>query len=105
MHEKIKSKLSTLALAIATAIIVGGASVALAALNFSATSITGDSNVVIDSPGTISIGTSTATGITIGSASGTASFPGNVAGGDRVPGPVPSPSNSAIVQASVIGGD
>jgi hypothetical protein len=42
-------------------------SIASAALTFSGSNITGDSNgVIIDSPGTISIGTSTATGINIG---------------------------------------
>ena len=44
---------------------------AFAALTFSGTGITGDGAVVIDSPSTISIGTSTATGINIGSGSST----------------------------------
>src|SRR6202158_3500753 len=49
---------------------------ALAALTFSGTSIAGDGAVAIDSSSTISIGTSTATGVTIGNASGIVSLPG-----------------------------
>src|ERR1019366_8223178 len=51
---------------------------ALAALTFSGTSISGDGAVVIDSSSTISIGTSTATGITIGKSGSTTTFPGNI---------------------------
>src|ERR1017187_6021308 len=59
-------------------IVLAGASVAFAALTFSGTSITGDSNSIIDATGTISIGASSATGITIGRSNQTTSFPGNV---------------------------
>src|ERR1019366_5612614 len=54
---------------------------ALAALTFSGTSISGDGAVVIDSSSTISIGTSTATGITIGKSGSTTTFPGSIAVG------------------------
>src|ERR1039458_1687186 len=59
-------------------IVLAGASVAFAALTFSGTSITGDSNSIIDATGTISIGASSATGITIGRSGITATFPGTV---------------------------
>jgi hypothetical protein len=49
-----------------------------AALTFSATGITGDSGVVIDSSSTITIGASSSTGITIGRSGITAMFPGTV---------------------------
>ena len=55
-----------------------GASIAVASLTFTGTSISGDSGVLIDSSSTISIGTSTATGITIGRSGQTTTFPGNV---------------------------
>jgi len=51
---------------------------AFAALSFSGTSISGDANVIIDSSSTISIGTSTATGITIGQSGITTTFPGTL---------------------------
>ncbi len=51
---------------------------AFAALTFSGTSITGDSSSVIDATGTISIGASSATGITIGRSGITATFPATV---------------------------
>jgi hypothetical protein len=63
------------------------ASIAAASLTFSGSNITGDAQgVVIDSSSTISIGTSTATGVTIGSPSSTVSFPGNVAVGGAAVG-------------------
>lgn len=58
---------------------------ALAALTFSGTSISGDGTVVVDSSSTISIGTSTATGITIGKSSSAVYFPGNVGIGTTTP--------------------
>ena len=54
------------------------ASVAYAAFTFNANSITGDSNSVLDSTGSISIGTSSATGITIGRSGMVTTFPGSV---------------------------
>jgi hypothetical protein len=65
--------------AAAILLLLAGVSIAFAALTFSGTSITGDSNSVIDATGTISIGTSTATGITIGRTGVTTTFPGTVA--------------------------
>jgi hypothetical protein len=58
--------------------LVGGISIAMAALNFSGTTITGDGSVIVDGANTISIGTSTATGITIGKNGVTTTFPGNI---------------------------
>jgi hypothetical protein len=51
---------------------------ALAALTFSGTSISGDGAVVIDSLSSISIGTSTATGVTIGRTGQAVNFPGDL---------------------------
>jgi hypothetical protein len=51
---------------------------AFAALTFSGTSIQGNGAVVIDSSSTMSIGTSTATGVTIGNGSSTVLFPGTL---------------------------
>jgi lysophospholipase L1-like esterase len=56
----------------------------LAALSFSSTTISGDSGIVIDTPSTISIGTSTATGITIGRSGVTTTFPGIVQVGGTI---------------------
>jgi hypothetical protein len=70
---------------VSLAILVGGASVAFAALTFSGTSISGDSGVVIDGSSTISIGTSSATGVTIGNASATVSLFSNVGIGTTTP--------------------
>lgn len=53
-------------------------SVAFASLTFNGTSINGDSNSSVDATGTITIGASSATGITIGRAGITATFPGTV---------------------------
>jgi hypothetical protein len=60
------------------------ASIAAASLTFSGSGVTANSAVVIDGSSTISIGTSTATGITIGNPSSTVSFPGNVAVGSTI---------------------
>jgi hypothetical protein len=60
-------------------------SIASASLTFSGSGVTANSAVVIDASSTISIGTSTATGVTIGSSSSTVSFPGNVIVGNGVP--------------------
>lgn len=60
-------------------LLLGGlTSVAFAALTFTGTSVNGDSNVLIDGPNTISVGASSATGITIGKSNQTTTFPGNV---------------------------
>src|ERR1039458_2338475 len=59
-------------------IVLAGASVAFAALTFSGTSSRGYSNSIIDATGPISIGASSATGITIGRSGITATFPGTV---------------------------
>lgn len=57
---------------------------AFAALTFSGTSISGDtSGIVIDTPSTISIGASTATGITMGNGNATTSLFGNLTIGNR----------------------
>jgi hypothetical protein len=64
--------------AAAVLLLLASVSIAFAALNFSGTSITGDSNSVIDATGTISIGATSATGIQIGSTSNTTTFPGTV---------------------------
>jgi len=55
-----------------------GVSVAYAALTFSGTAVTGDGAVVIDGANSVSIGTSTATGVTIGRLGSTVTFPGTV---------------------------
>jgi hypothetical protein len=70
----------------ATIGITAFASIAAASLTFSGSGVTANSAVVIDGSSTISIGTSTATGVTIGSPSSTVSFPGNVAVGSGVLG-------------------
>jgi trimeric autotransporter adhesin len=53
-------------------------SVAFASLTFSGTSINGDSNSSVDATGNVTIGATSATGITIGRAGITATFPGTV---------------------------
>src|ERR1039458_2748906 len=63
-------------------VIIGttAASIAFASLTFTSTGIFGDSNgFAIDSSSTVSIGTSTATGITMGRTGQTVTFPGTVA--------------------------
>src|ERR1035438_4148835 len=67
-----------LALAITIVGVTAIASVAAAALTFSGTAITGDDSVIMDGAGVISIGTSTATGITIGRSGTTTTFSGNL---------------------------
>jgi len=52
-----------------------GSSITHAALTFSATAISGDSNMTVDGVSTISIGASTATGITLGRSGQTITFP------------------------------
>jgi hypothetical protein len=78
MYEHLKRKLPTFVLAIIIASVAGGVSIALASLTFTGTSITGDTNSTIDATGTISIGATSATGITIGRSGITATFPGTV---------------------------
>jgi hypothetical protein len=73
-------------------ILLAGASVSFAALNFSGTSIQGDGPVVIDSSSTISIGTSTATGVMIGRSGGTTNIVGNLTLGSTMPGSAPASS-------------
>src|ERR1035441_1028566 len=53
-------------------------SFAFASLTFTGTNITGDSGTIIDATGTITIGASSATGITVGRSGITATFPGTV---------------------------
>ena len=60
------------------AIVLARASFASAALTFTGTSVTGDSNSSVDATGTVTIGASSATGITIGRSGITAIFPGSV---------------------------
>src|ERR1017187_9955415 len=57
---------------------VVGVSFAFASLTFTGTNITGDSGTIIDATGTITIGASSATGITVGRSGITATFPGTV---------------------------
>ena len=64
--------------AAAVLLLLASVSITFAALNFSGMSITGDSSSVVDATGTISIGASSATGITIGRAGVTTTFPGNL---------------------------
>src|ERR1017187_5785302 len=81
MHDKsshLKSRLIFFAAIIGLAVLAGGVSFAFASLTFTGTNISGDSAVVIDGSSTISIGTSTATGITIGRSGATTTFPGNL---------------------------
>jgi trimeric autotransporter adhesin len=59
-------------------ILLAGASISFAALTFTGTNITGDSNSALDATGTIQIGTSQATGITIGKSSITTTIPGTL---------------------------
>jgi hypothetical protein len=70
---------------------------ALAALTFSGASIIGDGAIVIDGPSTISIGTSTATGVTIGNGSSTTYFPGNVGIGTTTPSRLLSVNGDAAI--------
>jgi len=60
------------------AIAACGASIAFASLTFTGTNITGDANAIIDTAGTVSIGTSTATGITIGRTGVTTTIAGSI---------------------------
>lgn len=76
--SNLKRRLISLFLPIGITLILGGTSIAFAALTFTGTSISGDLNVGIDGSSTIAIGTSTATGITIGRTGVTTTFPGNV---------------------------
>lgn len=80
MHFNPK-KLRNLTAFIASILLVSGIvglSHAFAALTFTGTSVTGDSGTVIDATGTISIGTSSATGVTIGKSGTTVTLPGTV---------------------------
>lgn len=79
MHDSsrnLKRKVITLVTSIGIVMLTVGISVAFASLVLNSTSITGDTNSAIDATGTISIGASSATGITIGNGSSTVSFPG-----------------------------
>jgi hypothetical protein len=64
--------------AVITLALLASISLASAALTFNGTVISGDSNITIDGSSSISIGTSTATGITIGSSENITTFPGTV---------------------------
>lgn len=75
----------SLAIGIALAVLSLTTLPALASLTFSGTAISVDSGIVIDGPGTISIGTSTATEVTIGNGSSTISLLGNVGIGTTTP--------------------
>jgi hypothetical protein len=78
MRNPLKQNLSVLILAIVIGLFAGGISIAMASLNFSGTTIAGDGSVVMDASSTISIGTSTATGITIGRTGEAVTLPGTV---------------------------
>jgi hypothetical protein len=78
MYEFLRRRLPILVVYIIIAAIVGGVSIAFASLTFSGTGISGDSGVVVDGSGTITIGTSSSTAITIGRSGITATFPGTV---------------------------
>jgi hypothetical protein len=97
MHESksnLKRRLVSLAFPLGATLLLGGVSIAVAALTFSNSKIAGDSSgvtvnssstIIIDASGTISIGTSTATAITIGNSNATTSFTGNVGIGNAAP--------------------
>lgn len=76
MYAFLKRRLPAFVISLIIVAIAGGVSIAFASLTFTATSITGDSNTLVDTTGTISIGASSATGITIGRSGITATFPG-----------------------------
>jgi hypothetical protein len=66
----------TLFVSVTATLLFSGASIALAALTLSGTSISGDSTIVIDTSSTISIGAASSTGITIGNTTSAVFFPG-----------------------------
>jgi hypothetical protein len=76
---RLKTKLVVLSLVSLVILSVAAwVQIASAALTFTGNQITGDSSSVIDATGTISIGASSATGITVGRSGITANFPGTV---------------------------
>jgi hypothetical protein len=79
-----------------------GIQMAAAALTFNGTSITGDSNSIIDATGTISIGASSATGITIGQSGQTVLFPGNVSSTNLFTG-IATTTNLTITALGAVG--
>ncbi len=78
MREFLKNKLSAITAFIVVLVLTGGVTITLAALNFDGTHVTGSTDVVIDGTGTVSVGASTATGITIGKAGVTTTIAGPV---------------------------
>ena len=54
------------------------ASIAFATLTFSTNSITGDTNVEIDTPGALLLGTASATAVTVGRIGAQTTFPGSI---------------------------
>lgn len=98
-----KKLITSLSVAGAIAVAASGIYLANASLMFSGTTISGDGSVVIDGANTISIGTSTATGITIGRSGATTTFPGNVVigGTDFVAPPAGGANATAMLQAAI----
>jgi hypothetical protein len=81
MHDKsshLKPRLIVFASALGAAALAGSVLIAFASLTFTGTTISGDTNSAIDATGTVTIGASSATGITIGRSGITATFPGTV---------------------------
>jgi hypothetical protein len=85
MYQLLNHKVPGVITLIIIGLLAGGVSVALASLTFTGTNLTGDSGVIIDTSGTISIGTSSATAINIGSPNATTTFFGNVGIGTATP--------------------
>ena len=75
---RLKKKIAVLFLLSVCLFFVAEAPMVSAALMFNGTNISGDANSFVDATGTISIGASSATGVTIGRAGVTATFPGTV---------------------------
>ncbi len=84
---------------VAVMVLFSSASIASAALTFSGTGVSGDSGVAIDGASTISIGASTATGVTIGRSGQTATFNGSFLLGTST---LPTSSLLAIATSSNI---
>ena len=112
MHDKLsrlKSRLAILAIFLGVAVSVGSVSFAFASLNFTGTTVSGDSSIAIDGPSTISIGTASSTGVTIGNLAATSTFPGNVqmngAVGIGAVVPAGAPPSSLAVAGNVYSGD
>lgn len=76
--NNIKRRLTSFLIPAVITVVLAGASVAVASLTLSGSGVTGSSAINIDTTSTISIGASSATGITIGRTGATVTFPGNL---------------------------